>query len=262
VNQADREQQASAAFVALADTLVADYDIIDLLDQLVAHCVELLAADAAGLLLGDAHGQLRVAAASSEDANTMEMLQLQADEGPCVEAYQTVAQVRVPDLADVIERWPTFVAAVARGGAFRSVHALPLRLRGQAIGAVNLFHHTPGPLPGADLALGQALADVATIGILSERAIRRGEVVNEQLQTALNSRVIIEQAKGVVAQRLGVGMDVAFDRLRRHARNHNLRLADLARQAVEGELDLEVLAAAHPRSSVAGPSGRRRERND
>lgn len=240
----EREQQVSDAFVALADTLVDDYDIIDLLDQLVAHCVALLAADAAGLLLGDAHGQLRVAAASSEDANTMELLQLQADEGPCLEAYQSVAQVRVPDLADVVDRWPTFVAAVAQAGAFRSVHALPLRLRGQAIGAMNLFHREPGPLPDADLALGQALADVATIGILSERAIRRGEVVNEQLQTALNSRVIIEQAKGVVAQRFGVGMDVAFDRLRRYARHHNLRLAELARQVVEGELDPDVLPAA------------------
>jgi GAF domain-containing protein len=248
----DREQRVSHAFVALADTLVDDYDIIDLLDHLVAHCVALLAADAAGLMLGDSDGQLRVAAASSEDANTMELLQLQADEGPCLEAYRTIGQVRVPDLAEVADRWPTFVAAVGRAGAFRSVHALPLRLRGQAIGALNLFHHTPGSLPDTDLALGQALADVATIGILAERAIRRGEVVNEQLQAALNSRVIIEQAKGVVAERLRVGMDVAFDRLRGHARAHNLRLVDLARQAVDGELDLAAFAATPP-STVLRP---------
>ena len=238
----DREQRVSDAFVALADTLVDDYDVIDLLDQLVAHCVALLAADAAGLLLGDARQQLRVVAASSEDAQTMELLQLQSDEGPCLEAYQSVRQVRTPDLSQVADRWPRFVEAAARAGAFASVHAIPMRLRGQAIGVLNLFHRTPGPLPETDLSLGQALADVATIGILQERAIRRGEVLNEQLQTALNSRVIIEQAKGVVAQRLGVGMDAAFDRLRRHARHNNLRLVEVARRTVTGELDLDVLS--------------------
>ena len=240
----DREQRVSDAFVALADTLVDDYDVIDLLDQLVAHCVALLAADAAGLLLGDARQQLRVVAASSEDAQTMELLQLQSDEGPCLEAYQSVRQVRTPDLSQVAHRWPRFVEAAARAGAFASVHAIPLRLRGQAIGVLNLFHRTPGPLPETDLSLGQALADVATIGILQERAIRRGEVLNEQLQTALNSRVIIEQAKGVVAQSLGVGMDAAFDRLRRHARHNNLRLVEVARRTVTGELDLDVLSTA------------------
>lgn len=253
MSQPSREQQVSEAFVALADTLVDDYDIIDLLGQLVTHSVSLLAADAAGLLLGDAHGQLRVAAASSEDAQTMELLQIQSDEGPCLEAYRTVAQVRVPDLADVADRWPTFVAAVADAGAFRSVHALPLRLRGRAIGAMNLFHHNPGPLPEADLALGQALADVATIGILSERSIRRGEVVNEQLQTALTSRVIIEQAKGVVAQRLGVPMQTAFDQMRRHSRSNNLRLTEVARQITQGNFDPAVLSTAQSVSDSARP---------
>lgn len=248
VSQPDREQQVSAAFVALADTLVDDYDIIDLLDRLVEHCVLLLAADAAGLMLGDARHQLRVVAASSEDAQTMELLQLQSDEGPCLEAYQSIAQVRIPDLSEVADRWPRFVAAVTEAGAFASVHAIPLRLRGDAIGALNLFHRAPGPLPDADLALGQALADVATIGILSERAIRRGEVVNEQLQAALNSRVIIEQAKGVVAQRLGLGMDAAFNQLRCYARNHNLRLSEVARQTVEGELAPDTLSSAQPAS--------------
>jgi GAF domain-containing protein len=253
VSQPDRERRVSEAFVALADTLVDDYDVIDLLDQLVAHCVALLAADAAGLLLRDARRQLRVAAASSDDAQTMELLQMQAEEGPCVEAYRSVTQVRIPDLAAVADRWPRWVAAVTEFGAFASVHAIPLRLRGQAIGALNLFHHNPGPLPESDLALAQALADVATIGILSERAIRRGEIVNEQLQTALNSRVIIEQAKGVLSQKLDVKMDEAFDRLRRYSRANNLRLAEVARRTVEGELDTDVLRAPK-RSSAAGSS--------
>ncbi len=246
MSQPQREQQVSQAFAALADTLVDDYDIIDLLDKLVAHSVELLAADAAGLMLGDARHELRVVAASSEDATTMEMLALQADEGPCLECYRTVAQVRVPDLADKTEQWPAFTAAVERGGAFRSVHALPLRLRGQAIGALNLFHRQPGPLPEADLALGQALADVATIGIMQERAIRRGEVLNEQLQTALNSRIVIEQAKGVIAQKTDLRMDAAFALLRGHARGNQLRLGEVARQIVARELDPATLSPSRP----------------
>lgn len=252
MHQPDREQRVTQAFVELADTLVDDYDIIDLLDQLVAHSVELLTADAAGLMLGDARRELRVVAASSEDAQTMELLQLQSDEGPCLECYHSAAQVRVPDLAAAAQRWPAFAAAVANTGAFRSVHALPLRLRGQAIGALNLFHRQTGPLPEADLTLGQALADVATIGILSERAIHRSEVLNEQLQTALHSRVIIEQAKGVVAQRLALPMDTAFDRLRRFARNGNLRLAEVARRTVDGEIDPEEFSAPLPVSSPPG----------
>ncbi|MGH3767120.1 MAG: GAF domain-containing protein [Pseudonocardiaceae bacterium] len=238
-----REQMLSRAFVALADTLVDDYDIIDLLDRLVSYSVDLLAADAAGLLLVDEQRTLRVVASSSGDAELMELLQLEADEGPCLECVRNGSPVSAADLADAASRWPGFVAAVAQRGAFRSVHALPLRLRGEAIGALNLFHRQPGPLPEADLALGQALADVATIGILSERAIRRGEVLSEQLQIALNNRVIIEQAKGVLAQHGGLSMHAAFDRLRSYARGRNERLTEVARRVVEGDLGADLLAA-------------------
>jgi hypothetical protein len=243
VSQPPRERAVSQAFVALADTLVDDYDIIDLLDQLIAHSVTLLAADAAGIMLGDPHRQLRVVAASSEDAKLMELLQLQNEQGPCMDCYRTSAPVSVPDLADATQ-WPAFTTAVAQAGAFRSVHALPLRLRREAIGALNLFHHTPGPLPPADLALGQALADVATIGILQERAIRHGEVLNEQLQTALTSRVVVEQAKGVLAQHHGISMDAAFDQLRRYARAHSLRLVNVARQLATRRLDPATITPA------------------
>lgn len=246
-----REQLLSRAFVGLADTLVDDYDIIDLLDRLVSYSVELLAADAAGILLADSHRELRVVAASQEDAEVMELLQLHADQGPCVECFRTGAPVSVSDLADAAGRWPVFVAAVANRGAYRSVHALPLRLRGEAIGTMNLFHRQPGALPDADLALGQALADVATIGILQERAIRRSEVLTEQLQTALNHRVIIEQAKGVLAHRGNLTMDVAFDRLRRYARTHHARLSEVARQVVETDLATDVLGTPAVRSRVA-----------
>ncbi len=236
-----REQLLTKAFVGLADTLVDDYDVIELLNRLVGYSVELLVADAAGILLADSQRPLRVVASSDEDADVMELLQLQANQGPCMECFNTGEPVSVPDLADAAGRWPVFVAAVAERGAYRSVHAVPMRLRGEAIGTLNLFHHQPGALPETDLAIGQALADVATIGILAERAIRSREVLNERLQTALNSRVIIEQAKGVLAQREGLRMDVAFDRLRHYARTHNTLLSEVARQVVETDLAADVL---------------------
>lgn len=238
----DRELLLSNAFVDLADTLVDDYDIIDLLSRLVNHSVDLLAAEAAAIMLAGPHGSLLVVASSNEEAELMELLQLEAEQGPCLECVRTGAPVSVPDVSDEAGRWPQFSAAVAARGAFRSVHALPLRLRGEPVGALNLFHRQPGPLPAAHLALGQALADVATIGILQERAIHRGEVVTEQLQTALTSRVIIEQAKGVLAQHGQLSMNAAFDRLRSYARRNNERLSEVARRVIEGELTAAVLA--------------------
>ena len=246
---ASREGQVAQAFVALADTLVDEYDMLDLLDRLVGVSVGLLAADAAGIVLADARGMLMVVAASSDAAQLLEVMQLQSEQGPCLDAYRSGAAVSVPDLSVAAGRWPRFAAALTSMSEFSSVHALPMRLRGQSIGALNLFHRTSGPMPADDLALGQALADVATIGILQERAIRRAEVVAEQLQTALTSRVIIEQAKGVLAHYGGLNMDVAFDRLRGYARSHNYRLTEVARRLVEHDLPpAEVVAATDPRA--------------
>jgi GAF domain-containing protein len=242
--QNDREALLSRAFVELADTLVDDDDVIELLVRLVTHSVTLLAADAAGIVLVDPPGQLRVVASSSEESDWTELMQIQADQGPCVDCVRTGQPVTVTDLDADAGRWPLFTAALAGRSSYRSVHALPLRLRGQSIGAMNLFHATPGPLPEADLRLGQALADIATIGILQERAVRRGEIVTEQLQTALNSRIIIEQAKGVLAQSGNLTMETAFDRLRRYSRGHNLLLGDVARRVViEHDYAHQVLAA-------------------
>ena len=167
-----------------------------------------------------------------------------------MECFRTATPVSVADLSEAADRWPRFAAALADRGSYRSVHALPLRLRGEPIGALNLFHRRPGPLPAADLALAQALADVATIGILSELAINRGEVLNEQLQTALNSRVIIEQAKGVLAERGSICMDAAFDRLRGYSRHHNLKLSDVGRQIIESDLAAAVLAGRPSRKTT------------
>jgi transcriptional regulator with GAF, ATPase, and Fis domain len=222
----------SGTFVDLADTLVADFDVVDFLHMLAERSVALLAASAAGVVLADPRGELRVAAASNEEAGVMELFQIQNDQGPCLDCFRTGRPVTAADLTGPGQRWPRFAAAAAQAG-FRSVEALPMRLRDEVIGALNLFRAQPEPLHPAELRIGQALADVATIGLLQERNVRRGEVVAEQLQAALNSRVVIEQAKGKLAERLSIGPEQAFGILREHARNSNQRLTDVARNFVD-----------------------------
>jgi GAF domain-containing protein len=230
-----REEALVSAFVRLADTLVDDYDAIELFHGLCAECVDLLEVDAAGLLFGDQRGSLRLVSASTEAAQLVELFQLQSDEGPCLDCYTAGSQVHVGVLARET-RWPRFVAR-ARDHGFAAVHAFPLRLRGQTIGALNLFHRRPGVMPGGDLAIAQALADIATIAVLSGRHAREREELTEQLQAALRSRVVIEQAKGVLAERGGIALDEAFARLRAHARSARRRLSDLAAAVVDGTFD-------------------------
>ncbi len=239
---ADRERQVTRTFVALADTLVDDFDVADLLHTLVRRCVDLLDVAAAGLTLVDERGSLQVLASSTEQARLLELFQLGIDEGPCVECFASRTPVLVADIAAEAGRWPRFAAEAAREG-FASVHALPMRLRKQTIGALNLFGARPGELGADDVYLAQGLADTATIGILQERAIRHGETMSEQLQTALNSRVTIEQAKGVLAVTGGLTMDDAFAALRGYARNNGLRLSDVARALAERALDPGLVLA-------------------
>ena len=224
--QTTRERALAEAFVTLADTLVTDYDVIDVLHQLTIECVQLLRVDAAGLLLSDQRGTLQMAAASTEQARVVELFQLQSDEGPCLDCYRTSRPISAPDLRAMTD-WPRFIAHTLETG-YRSVHAVPLRLRNETIGALNLFRTQPGALRPDELRIAQALADVATIGILQERAISRREILAEQLQVALNSRVIIEQAKGVLAERGQLDMEEAFHVLRGHARSTQQRLSDVA----------------------------------
>jgi GAF domain-containing protein len=225
-------QLLSEAFVELTDTMVADFDVIDFLHVLTSRSVELLEVSAAGLLLADPRGELRVVAASSEAARLLELFQLQSDQGPCLDCFRDGRPVAATDLgAD--QRWPGFAAAAGQAG-FSAVQALPMRLREQVIGALNLFRATPGAFDPASVRIGQALADVATISLLHERGMRRSDTLNEQLQAALNSRVVIEQAKGKLAERLGIDMNQAFTLLRDQARNRNQRLSDLARAFVDG----------------------------
>jgi len=230
-----REEMLTRTFVELADTLVADFDVVELLTLLADRCVEVLDVGAAGLMVASPAGELRVMASSSEAMRVLELFELQAQDGPCLDCFKTGEAVQHRDLADLDGLWPLFgPEAVAAG--FRSVQALPMRLRGSVIGALNLFHVEPGEMRPADAMAAQAFADVATIAILQHRAALEGQVINDQLQHALNTRVVIEQAKGMVAERRGLNMEEAFAALRAHARNSNLRLADVANDVITGAI--------------------------
>ncbi len=223
----------SDTFVELTDTMVAGFDVIDFMHVLTDRSVQLLDVAAAGLLLADPRGELRVLAASSEAARLLELFQLQNDQGPCLECFRSGQPVQEADLAAAAQRWPRLAPAAQQAG-FGAVQALPMRLREQVVGALNLFRAGPGAFNPADIRIGQALADVATISLLHERSMRHTETLNEQLQTALNSRVIIEQAKGKLAERLGLDMEQAFNLLREYARTSNRRLSDMAQAFVNG----------------------------
>lgn len=245
-------------FVELTDTMVADFDVIDFLHVLTDRSAQLLDVSAAGLLLADPRGELRLVAASSEAARLLELFQIQNDQGPCLDCFRAGQPVEVTDLAVAARRWPRFAAAAQEAG-FAAVQALPMRLRDQVIGALNLFSASPGALSAADIRVGQALADVATISLLHERSMRHSDVLNEQLQTALNSRVLIEQAKGKLAERLGLDMEQAFNLLRDSARSRNLRLSDLARAFIDGTESLTGLTAIRPQERSPGTAQVRRQ---
>lgn len=227
-----REKELVETFVELADTLVDDYDVIDMLYRLVARCARTLDAADAGILLPNEARKLEVVASTSERSHLIGLLQLDENEGPCVDAYRTGHLVTVDDIAGTRDRWPAFAAAAGDLG-YQSMHAIPLRLRAETIGSLNLFGDRPGPLTADDAVAARGLADIATIGILHERALREADSERLQLQHTLDSRVIIEQAKGVLAQTDQVDMDEAFHRLREHARNSRRKLSDVAREIID-----------------------------
>jgi GAF domain-containing protein len=248
VNEESREARASAAFVALTDTLVADFDIIDLLHTLIDACVDLLEVDAGGLLLADGHGTLQLMASSVEDIDVVEVVQMSAEAGPCWDCFTVGRPVSVPDIEQDAEQWPDFRRVALQQG-YRAIHATPMRLRGQIIGTLNLFSEAAGPLEPRDVALAQSLTDVATIAILQERGTRQLQDLSRQLQGALESRIAVEQAKGLIAQSLGVTMDAAFALLRNHARRtgQNLQVVSSAVTARELVLAGHELVSAQDR---------------
>jgi GAF domain-containing protein len=246
----DRAAELAQAFVELAGALANGFDVVELLDRLIQHCVRLLEVDAAGLVLADAGGALQVMAATSDQARFLEVLQLHADSGPCLDCYRTGQPVNVDDLTVGRHRWPA-LANTAQHGGYRAVHAVPLRFQEQTLGAMNLFRSEPVGLGSTDRTIAQALAEVATVAILGQRTIRRSEEVAEQLQAALNSRVLIEQAKGMLAQQGGLAMAAAFAVLRQHARRTNQRVTEAARAVVDATLTLDAMS---------GPDGARSPR--
>jgi GAF domain-containing protein len=241
-----RDARLARHFVTLADTLVDDFDLAELLDQLVHSCVDVLDGSAAGLLLTDRHGALHPIASSTEQTRLLELFQLQNDEGPCLDCLHTGLAISVPDVSVANERWPRFGPAAVQSG-FRSVYGLPMRLRKDTIGSLNLFLADRTPLEDSELHVAQALADVATIGILQQQALQRASQLAEQLQGALTSRIVIEQAKGVLAEHGGVDLEQAFAALRAYARNNNVKLSDAAEDLVHGTT---------PPDSMIEPRGR------
>lgn len=236
------QQRTLEILVEAVDSLIDDFDLIDFLHRLTVRCVELLDIEAAGVMIIDPCGELQVIAASDEHTRLLELFALQHAQGPCVECCRTGQPQLDIDLAsaEAARAFGPF-ATRARTAGFRTTHAIPMRLRNQVIGALNLFHSRPGRISESDARLGQALADVATIAILQQRTIEQGNIDKAQLQAALHSRVVIEQAKGVLAERWQVSLDEAFESLRNYARPRQMRLADLARQVVQGTMDTAEL---------------------
>ena len=225
-------ERLAHVFVEVADTLVADFDVIEFLHSVATHATEMTGAAAAGLMLADLDGGLHYMGASNEDAKTLELFQIQHQEGPCLDCYRSGAPVTEVDLAAASSRWPAFSEQALSAGVV-SVHAFPMRLRDQVIGALNVFGQESRALEPDEARAVQALADLATIALIQERLIKQAEVLTEQLQYALNSRVVIEQAKGAVARSLGVTVEEAFTLMRAHARRSRGRLTDLAHAIVE-----------------------------
>ncbi len=231
---ASREQLLADTFLKLADTLVDDFDVIDVLTTLSGRCVDLLDAAATGILLADMSGALQVMAASSEAANVLELFQIQNEEGPCLDAFRTGQAVAHEDLKDK-SPWPRFASRASDAG-FASVHAFPMVVRSNVLGTLNLFMTEAGPLGGSDVVIAQALAHAATLALLQNRIAEDRQRLTAQLQGALNSRVTIEQAKGVISEMARIGTDEAFLRLRTYARNHNAKLTEVAAGVVNRSL--------------------------
>jgi GAF domain-containing protein len=250
----EREQSVTEAFVSLTDSLVGPFDVVELLNDLTEVCARLLDVASAGLLLADAGGVLHVIAASSEETRSLELFQLQRDEGPCLECFRTGVAVSIANLEAYANRWPQFVPAALRRGLV-SVHAIPMRIQDRVLGTLGLFGTTVGSLNDDDLRLGQALAHVASVALVTGNAAADQVHVNQQLQIALDSRVFIEQAKGVIAEYSNVTMDEAFDLLRNYSRGSNQKLTDVSEALTTRTLSLKEVAGDRQLARPPRPAG-------
>lgn len=244
MNEGSREARLNRAFVTVADSLTANYDVVDLLHTLVTECTAIVGATAGGLMLADPAGRLQLVASTDESAELVEVMQLAAGAGPCLDCFATGAPVSVLDIDNGARAWPDFRAAALEQG-YRSVHATPMKLRGEVIGTMNLFQASADPMTDRNAAVVQALADVATIGVVQQRIATESHVVAEQLQRALDSRVLIEQGKGALSQALGMTMDQAFAALREYSRNNNLPLNEVAVGVTTRTISAHEIMTAH-----------------
>jgi len=240
----DESQRLARVFVELADTLIDNFDVVDFLQTLTDRCVELLAADASGLMLTDQRGGLQLMTATMERARILELFELQIKEGPCLDSFSSGQAITNVELMgpEAARRWPVFTPAAVEVG-FGATHALPMRLRGHVIGALNLFTDRDVRLSDSDLAVGQAMADVATIGLLHQRNTHDQTILSEQLQTALHSRILVEQAKGKLSALAGISVSEAFTSMRDHSRRNNLTLTNVASAVIDGTITADTLAA-------------------
>jgi transcriptional regulator with GAF, ATPase, and Fis domain len=238
-------QDLAHTFVELADTMVAEFDLVEFLHVLADRSVELLTANAAGIMLADRRGNLSCLASTSEELRLIELFELQNAEGPCLDAFHSGQQVVNVDVTEATRRWPRF-AAEATAAGFQSAHALPLRLHGRVIGAINLFSTQHSTLSDEDIEVGQALADVATIGLLSQTVNSQEAVIAGTIEQAVNGRIAIEQAKGVLAHDLTLEMDQAFDLIRSAARQRGEKVVDVAQGIIDGSLPAEALHGNPP----------------
>ncbi|WP_204165983.1 GAF and ANTAR domain-containing protein [Streptomyces sp. NEAU-S7GS2] len=252
-----REQRLTEVFVEVADSLTDDFDLMDFLQQLSVRCMELLDVAAVGILLADQHDILQTIAASDEHTRLLELFALQHDQGPCVDCYKSGQARTNINLTDpkTTESWPQFAIRAHETG-FVATNALPLRLRGRVIGALALFQTDPEPLSDQDITLAQALADIATIAILQQRTLDHSHIERAQLQYALTSRIVLEQVKGILAERWHISLDDAFTAFRSYARAHQRQLAQLAREIADGDFDTHLIphpATHHPNGDPTTP---------
>jgi GAF domain-containing protein len=252
MTETPRETRVLEAVVSLVDSLLYDFDVVDLLTELTERCAQLLDVEAAGLLLVDPLEQLRLLAATSGETRELELFQLQADEGPCVECYSSGQPVSVAELQAEADRWPRFVPAALHAG-FASVHAVPMRAAGTVMGALGLFGGRPGALSDADLLVAQTLAHIASVAILQEHPPTPATVM-PQLRSALTSRILVEQAKGFLRETLDVSVEQAFQLLRSYARTNGEHLTEVARRLMTDRRSRPVLIAALSEFASAPPS--------
>lgn len=245
-----REARINEAFMQATAALMDPYDVVDLLSSLMASCTDIFDAQAGGILVADVIGDLELVASTSEEAQTVEMIIIDAGAGPCIDAFTSGIIVSVPDIATDGGTWPVFQAAALEQG-FRSSHAIPMRIQGTVMGVMALLSATPGALDAVDARVAQSLADIATLGIVHERTFRQSEAISEQFHLALDTRILVEQAKGALSARTSVSLTEAFDALRDYARSHSVSLRQVAADTIAQRLTPPASGSRH---SAAGPA--------